>query len=136
MPARSGWNVSLCSSNDSGKVLTNAHEEAKSIGVPDLGIQNIKDFSVPIPPLPEQQEIVRRVEALFAFADRIEERYAKVKAHMDKLTQSILVKAFRGELVPQDPNDEPASVLLERIRQERADHEKRKGNKRTGKCRD
>jgi type I restriction enzyme S subunit len=37
--------------------------------------------------------------------------------HVEKLTQSILAKAFRGELVPQDPNDEPASVLLERIRQ-------------------
>ena len=68
-----------------------------------------------LPPLPEQQEIVRRVEELFALADRIEARYKKAKAHTDKLTQSILAKAFRGELVPQDPNDEPANVLLDRI---------------------
>src|SRR6266542_1699302 len=74
---------------------------------------------VPIAPFPEQQEIVRRMEALFALADEIEARYAKAKAHVEKLTQSILAKAFRGELVPQDPNDEPASVLLERIKQQR-----------------
>jgi len=60
---------------------------------------------------------VRRVEALFVLADQIEARYAKAKAHVHNLTQSILAKAFRGELVPQDPNDEPASVLLERIQQ-------------------
>jgi type I restriction enzyme, S subunit len=51
---------------------------------------------------------------------RVEARYQKAKAVVDKLTQSILAKAFRGELVPQDPNDEPASELLERIREERA----------------
>jgi type I restriction enzyme S subunit len=70
-----------------------------------------------VPPLVEQQEIVRRVEALFKTADALEARYRKAKAHVDKLTQSILAKAFRGELVPQDPNDESASTLLERIRQ-------------------
>ena len=67
----------------------------------------------------EQHEIVRRVEALFKIADDIEKRYQKAKAHVDKLTQSILAKAFRGELVPQDPNDEPASELLKRIQEER-----------------
>jgi type I restriction enzyme S subunit len=71
---------------------------------------------VPIAPFPEQQEIVRRVEALFALADQLEARYAKARAHVEKLTQSILAKAFRGELVPQDPTDEPASMLLERIK--------------------
>jgi type I restriction enzyme, S subunit len=53
----------------------------------------------------------------------IEKRYQKAKAHVDKLTQSILAKAFRGELVPQDPNDEPASGLLKRIREERQKQE-------------
>jgi len=57
------------------------------------------------------------VEALFAVADQLEARYAKAKAHVEKLTQSLLAKAFRGELVPQDPNDEPAEALLRRIRQ-------------------
>jgi type I restriction enzyme S subunit len=78
-------------------------------------------MSVPIllPSLCEQRVIVRRVEALFRTADALEARYLKAKAHVDKLTQSILAKAFRGELVPQDPNDEPAAVLLERITAQR-----------------
>lgn len=69
----------------------------------------------------EQTEIVRRVEELFAYADRIEARYQAARARVDKLTPAILAKAFRGELVPQDPSDEPASVLLERIRASRAE---------------
>ena len=85
-----------------------------------LNYDQIRSFILPIPPLPEQQEIVRRVEALFKVADQIEERYKKARAYVDKLTQSILAKAFRGELVPQDPHDEPASALLERIREERS----------------
>ena len=57
-----------------------------------------------------------RLEELFKFADQIEERYKKARTYTDKLTQSILAKAFRGELVPHDQTDEPASVRLERIR--------------------
>jgi len=59
-------------------------------------------------------------QRLFALAEQIETRYAKAKSYIDNLTQSLLAKAFRGELVPQDPNDEPASVLLERIKEDRA----------------
>ena len=72
-------------------------------------------FIIPTPPLPEQQEIVRRVEALFVFADRIEARLTEARAQVERLTPATLAKAFRGELVPQDPNDEPASVLLQRL---------------------
>ena len=68
----------------------------------------------------EQDEIVRRVESLFAYADRLEARYTAARAQVERLTPTLLAKAFRGELVPQDPNDEPASVLLERIRAARA----------------
>lgn len=85
-------------------------------GVPTLGKSYMERLPTPLPPLPEQYEIVRRVEALFTLADQLEARYEKAKVHVDRLTQSILAKAFRGELVPQDPADEPASVLLERIR--------------------
>jgi hypothetical protein len=76
---------------------------------------------VVIPPAAEQHEIVRRVEALFAYADRMEARYKTARVYVERLTPAILAKAFRGELVPQDPNDEPASVLLERIRAARAE---------------
>ena len=86
-------------------------------------------MDVPVPPVAEQQEIVRRVKELFALADQIEARYAKAKAYVDNLTQSILAKAFRGELVPQDPNDEPASVLLDRIRKQK-DNDRLKKTKR------
>ena len=85
----------------------------------NLGILN--DIYFLCPPIEEQTEIIRRVEELFAYADRIEARYQAARARIDKLTPAILAKAFRGELVPQDPSDEPASVLLERIRASRAE---------------
>ena len=84
--------------------------------MPKINQSTLIEVPIDLPPLAEQQEIVRRVEALFKTADALEARYRTAKAHVDKLTQSILAKAFRGELVPQNPNDEPASVLLERIR--------------------
>src|SRR3990172_1922107 len=90
-----------------------------------------EDIEFPLPPFPEQREIVRRVEALFKVADQIEGRYKKAKAYVDKLKQSILGKAFRGELVPQDPNDVPASVLLERIREERAEQHRKSQTRKT-----
>ena len=93
--------------------------ETGNVNQGNVGAGGIRNAPIELPLLVEQQEIVRRVERLFALADHIEARYAKAKAHVEKLTQSILAKAFRGELVPQDPNDEPASVLLERIRQQR-----------------
>ena len=71
-------------------------------------------------PIDEQQEIVRRVEDLFAFADRIEARLATAQKTVERLTPATFAKAFRGELVPQDPNDEPASALLERLRSQPA----------------
>lgn len=98
-------------------------------GQPNIKLETINHYPFPLPPISEQKEIVRRVEALFKFADQIEKRYQTAKAHVDKLTQSILAKAFRGELVPQDPNDEPAAKLLERIRAEREKQE-RIANKR------
>lgn len=90
---------------------------------PRINTTQLRRLKIRMCPLQEQQEIVRRVEALFKFADQIEARYNKAKAYVDKLAQSILAKAFRGELVEQDPNDEPASVLLERIRGQRASSE-------------
>lgn len=80
----------------------------------------VATFQLPSPPLAEQAEIAHRVEQLFAFADQLEAKVATAQARIDRLTQSILAKAFRGELVPQDPNDEPASLLLERIQAQRA----------------
>jgi len=97
---------------------------SKSCDISDLltGIDQIKltrgamdRIPIPLPPVTEQTEIVRRVEALFALADRIEARCTAARAQAQRLTPLVLAKAFRGELVPQDPNDEPASALLARI---------------------
>ena len=90
--------------------------EAKSTaGHQRISMGAVTDFPVPMPPDDEQTEIVRRVEALFALADRIEARCTAARARVQRLTPLVLAKAFRGELVPQDPNDEPASALLARI---------------------
>lgn len=86
---------------------------------PKLNQKNMNEIPVHVPPLAEQTEIVRRVEQLFVFADQLEAKVASAKSRIDHLTQSILAKAFRGELVPQDPSDEPASLLLERIKAQR-----------------
>jgi len=101
---------------------TYSHLNASAHGAtrPRVNTAQLRNLSMPLPPFDEQQAIVHRVEALFKIADQIEARYKKAKAVVDKLSQSILAKAFRGELVPQDPNDEPASELLERIREERS----------------
>ena len=89
----------------------------KATGTTVKGIKAsvLKDMNLSIPHFSEQTEIVRRVEQLFAFAAQLEAKVTSAKNRIDHLTQSILVKAFRGELVPQDPNEESASVLLERI---------------------
>ena len=71
----------------------------------------------------KQQETVRRVESLFALADQLERRLATAQGQVDKLTPSLLARAFRGARVPQNPNDEPASILINRIKQKGNTHE-------------
>jgi type I restriction enzyme S subunit len=90
-----------------------------SAGQNTVSQETIKSLPVPLPTKTEQVKIVRRVESLFRIADEVETHFLKSKTFIDKLTQSILAKAFRGELVPQDPNDEPASELLKRIKAEK-----------------
>lgn len=93
--------------------------ESKGTTMNNLNLDILRSIPISLPSFIEQQEIVRRVEQLFAFADKIEQRYTKAAKQVEKLTQSILAKAFRGELVPQDPNDPPASELLAKIKEER-----------------
>jgi restriction endonuclease S subunit len=94
-----------------GKQTTNLASINKSL---------LSALPIVIPPVEEQQEIVRRVEALFSYADQLENLHRSACEQIERLIPALLDKAFRGELVLQDPNDEPASVLLERIRAERA----------------
>ena len=72
-----------------------------------------------LPPLSEQQRIVSRVDELFEQIDIIEKNQADIDALYDEFRKRTLTLAIQGKLVPQDPNDEPASVLLERIRAEK-----------------
>ena len=95
-----------------GKQTTNLASINKTI---------IEALPVAVPPPDEQTEIVRRVEKLFAYAERLEARYYSASEHVERLTPSLLAKAFRGELVEQDAGDESAEELVERIREERKD---------------
>ena len=72
------------------------------------------------PPFPEQRKIVEEIERHFSVADEIEKTVAQSLKQAERLRQSILKSAFEGKLVPQDPNDEPAEKLLERIKASRA----------------
>jgi type I restriction enzyme S subunit len=90
-------------------IISSSHGRAQLLdaaygaGKPGLNLDNIRELIIALPSLPEQQEIVQRIKTLFKIADQIEQRYQKARGYVDKLTQSILAKAFRGELVPQDP---------------------------------
>ncbi|MEK7678452.1 MAG: restriction endonuclease subunit S [Verrucomicrobiota bacterium] len=92
---------------------------SNAVAQPNVNATTISQFLMPVPPLPEQQEIVRRVEGLFALAVQLEVRLAKARGQVDQLTPSLLARAFAGQLVPQDPDDEPASKLLERLNRSR-----------------
>jgi type I restriction enzyme S subunit len=86
-----------------------------SSGVNNINSQEIKDLKLFWTSLKEQQEIVRRVESLFAKADAIEQQYKTLKASIDTLPQALLNKAFKGELVTQLESDGDARDLLEEI---------------------
>ena len=81
--------------------------------------QVLSSFPVPLPPLSEQRRIVAEVERRLSVIQQAEAAVDANLARAKRLRQSILKQAFSGKLVPQDPGDEPASVLLERIRAER-----------------
>jgi type I restriction enzyme S subunit len=91
-------------------------------GISESGVNltqaKFRELALSVPRIAEQAEIVRRVETLFAFADRLETRLHAAQAATARMTPALLAKAFRGELVPQDSNDEPASELLRRLQQE------------------
>ena len=93
----------------------NLRENDSATAQPVISGQKIYPLPIRVPTLAEQSEIVCRVDSLFALVDRIEARALAARSQAQRLTPLVLAKAFRGELVPQDPEDEPASKLLERI---------------------
>lgn len=91
---------------------------AKSF-IPGISRDDILKLPFIMPPLAEQARIVNRVEELFKQIDAIEQNQADIDTLYDEFRKRTLTLAIQGKLVPQDPNDEPASVLLERIRAEK-----------------
>lgn len=102
-------------------------EGKQTVNLASINLRKLRAFPVPLVPANEQEEIVRRLESLFGLASTIEHHVSDATIRADKLTQSILGKAFRGELVPTEAelarregrDYEPASVLLERIKKQR-----------------
>lgn len=115
------WLIKCLESNVVQTQITNV---TTKVGQPKLAIQKIQALLIPLPPLAEQKRIVAKIEELLP---KVEE-YGKAQEALDKLNKelperlkkSILQEAISGRLVPQDPNDEPASVLLDKIRKEKA----------------
>jgi type I restriction enzyme S subunit len=108
-----------------GKSVREVMGETKGVvGQVNISLSQCREFEIPVPPLQEQQEIIHRVESLFAKADQIEASYQKLKAKIEQLPQALLAKAFSGELVAQHPTDGDARELLEQIKQAKAGLEK------------
>lgn len=91
----------------------------KQVGQANVSGSKLREFSVPVPPSDEQNRIVSKIESCFSRIDAIEESVVKAETLLEGYRASLLAKAFRGELVAQDPKDESASVLLGRVRAER-----------------
>ena len=90
-------------------------EQAVGATVLSVPMKGMNTLPIPLPPLAEQKRIVARIEELFKIADSLGEAADGLEAMAKRLDKKILDLAIRGELVPQDPNDEPASELLKRI---------------------
>ncbi len=108
----------------------------RAISLPDRGysrhFQFLEKAQIPIPPLTEQAQTVSEIERHLSVADEIEATIKSELKRAERLRQSILKHAFSGKLVPQDPNDEPASALLERIQDEK-EYQQPKQRKKTTK---
>jgi type I restriction enzyme, S subunit len=111
--------------------LTKAQRGVTKAG---LTLGDIEELNIQIPTTEEQIEIVQRVKKLFDYAKHLEAHYLSAVKLVKRLTPSILTKAFRGELVEQDPNDEPVEKLIHRIIEiKELEEEKRKTEPRKKK---
>ena len=111
--------------------------ETGGVNQGNVGVEGVMRGPIPFAPYQEMKVILRQIEDITKYTENIEAISRKEIRNLSQLDQSTLSKAFRGELVSQDPNDEPASVLLERIKQEKASLEsgkkKRARRSRTAK---
>ena len=96
-------------------IKLNLNQYATATAQPGLSVNTICDVQIPLPPLTEQQRIVAEIERWFALIDTVEQGKADLQTAIKQTKSKILDLAIHGKLVPQDPNDEPASELLKRI---------------------
>lgn len=96
--------------------------------------KQLRGFEIPLPPLAEQNKIVEEIERRFSVVDEVEKVVDSELKRAERLRHSILKQAFSGKLVPQEPDDEPASVLLERIKKEKERKESVKSSKKKSKA--
>ena len=94
-------------------------KESSATTISIVNKKKMSNITVPLPPLQEQHRIVTQLNEIFAFVDKIDSDKSDLQSTIQFTKSKILDLAIRGKLVPQDPNDEPASVLLERIRAEK-----------------
>ncbi|EKN01372.1 restriction endonuclease subunit S [Acidocella sp. MX-AZ02] len=99
-----------------GKFIKNT----QGVNIIHIGKAGLASFVIPVPPANVQETLLEEIELAFARTNRLEAEAARAKTLLDRLESAILAQAFKGELVPQDPEDEPAETLLARIRATRA----------------
>ncbi len=97
----------------------NGRINGNGIGLQGLSSNALHNIIVPVPPVEEQKRIVDSIDSVLSLIEQIESHKQNLSSQIDNIKSKILDLAIRGKLVPQDPNDEPASVLLERIREEK-----------------
>lgn len=105
---------------------------SQQVGQANVNGSKLKALGIPLPPPEEQVEVLKRVNAAMAHADRLEAEASRSRALLDRLDAALLTKAFQGELVPQDPNDQPASALLSRVQGASASIARPKRSRRAG----
>ena len=91
---------------------------SKGVTIKHLTKIALHSICFPLPPLSEQRRIVEKIEELLVLVDDLETNKTDLQSYIKQAKSKVLEMAIRGELVPQNPNDEPASVLLERIKKE------------------
>ncbi|WKS94303.1 restriction endonuclease subunit S [Riemerella columbina] len=93
-------------------------EKAEGGAQPNISKEKLCNFLFPLPPLAEQQRIVEKIEELLVWVEQLEQNKTELKTYLQQTKAKVLDEAIHGKLVPQNPDDEPASVLLEKIRNE------------------
>ncbi|MEY3869888.1 MAG: hypothetical protein RLZZ338_3779 [Cyanobacteriota bacterium] len=121
--------IAMCLQSDT--VQNQIKKYIRGVAQPDLGLAHIKELILPFPSSLEQDEIISEMNRHISVIDELEKTIDTNLNRAEKLRQSILKQAFEGKLVPQDPNDEPAEKLLERIKAEKAKQTTTKTKRKT-----